>query len=189
MRWEACSAGRRRGSAQIIDRARPRRGRLLRQRPARQRGGLPGRQAVQGLDRHQQHRLQQPALHGGGRGRLPDQPGHDGPPTCYADIDHADCLVVWGSNMAEAHPGHLRPRQGPPQGEPRRRADRRSIPGGRTPPSHATLHVPVAPGGDIALSTPSAGSCSSTVAVDEAFVAEHTDGLRGLSRFPAATRT
>ena len=30
--------------------------------------------------------------------------GHDGPPCCYADIDHADCIAVWGSNMAEAHP-------------------------------------------------------------------------------------
>ena len=30
--------------------------------------------------------------------------GADGPPCCYADIDLADCLVVWGSNMAEAFP-------------------------------------------------------------------------------------
>jgi ferredoxin-nitrate reductase len=30
--------------------------------------------------------------------------GADGPPTCYADIDRSDCLVVWGSNMADAFP-------------------------------------------------------------------------------------
>ena len=64
--------------------------------------------------------------------------GADGPPPCYADIDLSDCIVVWGSNMAEAHPGHLRPRQGPPQGEPRRRADRRrSAPDEHRRPGHA----------------------------------------------------
>ena len=30
--------------------------------------------------------------------------GADGPPPCYDDIDSSDCLVIWGSNMAEAHP-------------------------------------------------------------------------------------
>ena len=30
--------------------------------------------------------------------------GADGPPCCYADIDLSDCLVVWGTNMAEAFP-------------------------------------------------------------------------------------
>ena len=56
--------------------ARPGRGGLLRQRPARQlRRGLSGRQVVQGVDRYQQHRpAQQQALHGVGRGGLPDEP-------------------------------------------------------------------------------------------------------------------
>ena len=30
--------------------------------------------------------------------------GSDGPPTCYDDIDHADVILIIGSNMAEAHP-------------------------------------------------------------------------------------
>ena len=30
--------------------------------------------------------------------------GMDAPPTCYEDIDHADLLVIAGSNMAYAHP-------------------------------------------------------------------------------------
>src|SRR5262245_51167822 len=30
--------------------------------------------------------------------------GADGPPPSYADIDLSDCLIAWGSNMAEAHP-------------------------------------------------------------------------------------
>jgi anaerobic selenocysteine-containing dehydrogenase len=30
--------------------------------------------------------------------------GADGPPTCYDDIDHADVVLIIGSNLAEAHP-------------------------------------------------------------------------------------
>lgn len=30
--------------------------------------------------------------------------GSDGPPTCYEDIDHADCFIIAGSNMVDAHP-------------------------------------------------------------------------------------
>ncbi len=30
--------------------------------------------------------------------------GADAPPTCYEDIDHADCIVIAGSNTAWAHP-------------------------------------------------------------------------------------
>src|SRR5262249_22102897 len=70
--------------------------------------------------------------------------GADGPPPCYEDIDHSDCLVVWGSNMAEAHPVTF----------DRVRARRKADPSvdlivvdpRRTPTAgHATLHVPVAP--------------------------------------------
>ena len=30
--------------------------------------------------------------------------GADAPPACYEDIDHADCLLIAGSNTAYAHP-------------------------------------------------------------------------------------
>ena len=30
--------------------------------------------------------------------------GADGPPACYADFDHADCILIAGSNTAYAHP-------------------------------------------------------------------------------------
>lgn len=30
--------------------------------------------------------------------------GSDGPPGCYDDFDHTDCLVAWGSNLPEQHP-------------------------------------------------------------------------------------
>ena len=30
--------------------------------------------------------------------------GSDGPPGCYEDFSHTDCLVAWGSNLSEQHP-------------------------------------------------------------------------------------
>ncbi len=30
--------------------------------------------------------------------------GSDGPPGCYDDFDHTDCLIAWGSNLPEQHP-------------------------------------------------------------------------------------
>ena len=85
--------------------ARPGRGGLLWERPARQRGGVSGRQAVQGVDlgtnnTDSNSRLCMASAVAGYRTSL----GADGPPCCYADIDLSDCLVVWGTNMAEAFP-------------------------------------------------------------------------------------
>ncbi len=30
--------------------------------------------------------------------------GSDGPPGCYEDFEHTNCLVAWGSNLSEQHP-------------------------------------------------------------------------------------
>ncbi|MBE9560314.1 MAG: nitrate reductase [Proteobacteria bacterium] len=30
--------------------------------------------------------------------------GSDGPPGCYQDFEHTDCLIAWGSNLPEQHP-------------------------------------------------------------------------------------
>ncbi len=102
--------------------------------------------------------------------------GADGPPTCYADIDLSDCLVIWGSNMAEAHPvtfDRIRGRRkAEPRGElivvdPRRTATA----------AQATLHVPVAAGGDIALMNAVGWLLLERGAIDLDFIVRHTDGF------------
>jgi len=30
--------------------------------------------------------------------------GSDGPPGCYEDFEHTDCLIAFGSNLPEQHP-------------------------------------------------------------------------------------
>src|SRR5207253_8016941 len=76
--------------------------------------------------------------------------GSDGPPCCYDDIELADVLLIMGSNTAEAHPvtfdrirasKQKRPEQTIIVIDPRRTATAAA----------ADLHLPVAPGGDIAL--------------------------------------
>jgi ferredoxin-nitrate reductase len=102
--------------------------------------------------------------------------GADGPPPCYADIDLSDCLVCWGSNLAEAFPvtfdrvkAHLKANPGTELivVDPRR----------TNTAEYATLHVPVAPGGDIPLMNAVGRLLLEWGRVDEAFVAAHTDGF------------
>ncbi len=102
--------------------------------------------------------------------------GADGPPTCYEDIDHADCLVAWGSNMAEAHPVTFDRVKARLKAEPG--VELIVVDPRRTQTAeHATLHVPVAPGGDIALMNALGRLLLDRGALDEAFVAAHTSGF------------
>jgi len=102
--------------------------------------------------------------------------GADGPPTCYADIDLSDCIVIWGSNMAEAFPvtfDRVRARLkanadvGLIVVDPRRTSTAEA----------ASLHVPVAPGGDIPLMNAVGRLLLERGAVDLAFVEAHTEGF------------
>ncbi len=102
--------------------------------------------------------------------------GSDGPPTCYDDIDHADAIVIMGSNMAEAHPVTFdrvkasksrRPEQQIIVIDPRRTATA----------VNADIYLPAAPGGDIALLNALGRMLLDLGAMDQAFVAAHTRGF------------
>jgi ferredoxin-nitrate reductase len=76
--------------------------------------------------------------------------GADGPPGCYEDIEQADVFFIIGSNMAEAHPVLFDRVRAARQANPKATvivADPRRTPTARD----ADLHLPVRPGGDIAL--------------------------------------
>jgi ferredoxin-nitrate reductase len=98
--------------------------------------------------------------------------GSDAPPGCYDDIDHADVVLVMGSNMAEAHPVTF----------DRVRAARKArleqlivIDPRRTATAAAAdLQLPVAPGGDIALLNALGRALLDLGAADAAFIAAHT---------------
>jgi ferredoxin-nitrate reductase len=108
--------------------------------------------------------------------------GSDGPPCCYEDIDHADVIFVVGSNMAEAHPvtfDRIRAARKARKelflvvADPRRTATARE----------ADLHLPVAPGGDIALFNVMGRLLLERDALDHDFIAKHTKGFEEYRRF------
>ncbi|HZT78742.1 MAG TPA: molybdopterin-dependent oxidoreductase, partial [Gemmataceae bacterium] len=108
--------------------------------------------------------------------------GADGPPGCYDDIERADVILLIGSNMAEAHPvlfdrirasKRARPEQQLVVIDPR-----------RTPTADAAdLHLPVAPGGDIALLNALGRMLLQMGAVDRRFVEDHTRGFEEYRAF------
>lgn len=108
--------------------------------------------------------------------------GSDGPPTCYDDIDDADAIVIMGSNMAEAHPvtfdrvkaaSRDRPELKIIVIDPRRTATAQ----------HAHLHLPVAPGGDIALLNALGRILLDRGKADASFIAAHAKGFDDFARF------
>jgi ferredoxin-nitrate reductase len=99
--------------------------------------------------------------------------GSDGPPGCYADIDRADCMLLLGTNTAACHPivwSRIRRRQ--KEGaflivvDPRRTETAEA----------ADLHLPVRPGGDLALLNAMVNVIAREGLVDEAFVRARTEG-------------
>lgn len=102
--------------------------------------------------------------------------GSDGPPTCYEDIDHADVVLIIGSNLAEAHPVTFdrlrngkkdRPNQQVIVVDPRRTATC----------AIADLHIPIAPGADIAFLNAVARLVIQNGRADEHFIGHHTKGF------------
>jgi ferredoxin-nitrate reductase len=96
--------------------------------------------------------------------------GFDGPPPAYADLAHADCLLLLGTNAAACHPivwARIRERRpflivADPRATPTAEA--------------ADLHLPVRPGTDLSLLNAMLAVIDADGLVDEAFVARHTTG-------------
>jgi ferredoxin-nitrate reductase len=107
--------------------------------------------------------------------------GSDGPPVCYDDIDQADVIFIIGSNTAEAHPVIFdRVRAARKQrplllvvADPRRTLTAQE----------ADIHLPVAPGGDIALLNALGLLLLDLDAADVPFVTAHTNGFAEYQQF------
>lgn len=108
--------------------------------------------------------------------------GSDGPPTCYDDIELADVIFIIGSNMAEAHPVTFDRIRAAKKARPELCvivADPR-----RTPTVlEADLHLPVKPGGDIALLNALGRLLLQRHAADETFIAKHANGFEEYRQF------
>ena len=105
--------------------------------------------------------------------------GSDAPPSCYDDLDQAQCVLVTGSNMAWAHPVLFRRLE-----EARARkpalwlivADPR-----RTETAEAAdLHLPLLPGTDVALHHGLLHIALWEGWIDRPFIDAHTEGFDAL---------
>jgi len=105
--------------------------------------------------------------------------GADAPPSCYEDLDHAQCVFIVGSNTAYAHPVLFRRLEDARARNPAlkiifcdpRRTDTAAI---------ADLYLPVQPGTDVALFNGLLHIMLWEGWTDAAYIAAHTTGFDAL---------
>ncbi len=105
--------------------------------------------------------------------------GADAPPACYEDIDHADLILIAGSNTAYAHPILYRRIEDARRNNPYLKiivADPRRTDTAR----EADLFLPILPGTDVALFNGMLHLCLWEDLVDTDFIANHTEGFAEL---------
>ena len=103
--------------------------------------------------------------------------GSDGPPCCYEDLDHADLVLLIGTNTADCHPvlwqRLLKRKRRDPNGlrivvvDPRRTATAAA----------ADLHLAIRPGTDLALLQGLAHLLVANDSLDHHFLATSTEGF------------
>jgi assimilatory nitrate reductase catalytic subunit len=105
--------------------------------------------------------------------------GADAPPTCYDDVNHAQCIFIVGSNTAFAHPILFRRIEDAKKANPAlkiifcdpRRTDTAGI---------ADLFLPIQPGTDVMLFNGMLHTMLWEGWIDASFIAEHTSGFEAL---------
>jgi assimilatory nitrate reductase catalytic subunit len=111
--------------------------------------------------------------------------GSDGPPGSYEDIEHADVILLVGSNIADNHPILCHRLEINRQNNPNRslivvdpRVTKTAM--------MADLHLPVKPRSDIALLNGIAHVLIRDGLIDAQYIAEHTTGYEYFKAFVAA---
>jgi ferredoxin-nitrate reductase len=103
----------------------------------------------------------------------------DRPPTAYADITHAECFLLVGTNTAECHPvtfGCIKERKKAPEvgvivADSRKNATAEI----------ADLHLPIRPGTDIALLNAMLRTLISETLLDSEYIRRHTSHFEDAS--------
>lgn len=104
--------------------------------------------------------------------------GSDGPPGCYEDFEHTDCLIAWGSNLPEQHPiiyWRMKEAQ-----------EKRGFPLIVVDPrvtmlaQNADIHLPITPGTDLVLQNALIHVILLEGLEDKAYIAANTTGFDDL---------
>ena len=106
--------------------------------------------------------------------------GSDGPPGCYEDFEHTDCLLAFGSNLPEQHPIIYWRLQ--------EMREQRKFPIIVVDPrvtmfaQYADIHLAVAPGTDLVLLNALAHVILEEGLQDESYIQAHTEGYAEFSK-------
>ena len=104
--------------------------------------------------------------------------GSDGPPGCYEDFEHTDCLIAWGSNLPEQHPiiyWRLKEAQ-----------EKRNFPLIVIDPrvtmlaQNANMHLPIRPGTDVVLMNAMMHVILKEGLQDDRYIEANTNGIEAL---------
>jgi len=104
--------------------------------------------------------------------------GSDGPPGCYEDFEHTDCLIAWGSNLPEQHPiiyWRMKDAQ-----------EKRRFPLIVVDPrvtmlaQFADIHLPITPGTDVVLQNALMHVILAEKLEDADYIAANTNGIEAL---------
>jgi anaerobic selenocysteine-containing dehydrogenase len=104
--------------------------------------------------------------------------GSDGPPGCYEDFEHTDCLIAWGSNLPEQHPiiyWRMKDAQ-----------EKRKFPLIVVDPrvtmlaQFADIHLPITPGTDVVLQNALMHVILDEHLEDAEYIAANTNGIEAL---------
>jgi len=105
--------------------------------------------------------------------------GSDGPPGCYEDFSHTDCLIAWGSNLPEQHPiiyWRMKEAQ-----------EKRHFPLIVVDPrvtmlaQNADMHLPIRPGTDVVLQNALMYVILDEGLEDRAYIEANTNGFEALA--------
>jgi len=101
--------------------------------------------------------------------------GSDGPPGCYDDFEHTECLIAWGSNLPEQHPIiYWRLKEA---------LEKRTFPVIVVDPrvtmfaQFADIHLPITPGTDVVLQNSLMHVILSEGLEDRDYIDAHTQGI------------
>ncbi|MVF11358.1 nitrate reductase [Ketobacter sp. MCCC 1A13808] len=104
--------------------------------------------------------------------------GSDGPPGCYDDFEHTDCLIAWGSNLPEQHPIiYWRLKEA---------LEKRKFPLIVVDPrvtmfaQFADIHLPITPGTDVVLQNALMHVILAEGLEDREYIEAHTTGFEAL---------
>ncbi|GIC76204.1 molybdopterin oxidoreductase family protein [Moritella sp. F3] len=104
--------------------------------------------------------------------------GSDGPPGCYDDFSHTDCLIAWGSNLPEQHPViYWRLKEA---------KEKRNFPLIVVDPrvtmlaQFADIHLPISPGTDIVLQNSLMHVILKEGLEDKDYIEKYTNGIEEL---------